>query len=58
MRLCELNVQSQVEQVCALPTVRAAWQRGQPLAVHGWIYDLGDGLLRDLGVGADGEYPP
>ena len=49
-RLCELNVTEQVQAVCRVPTVREAWRRGQPLAVHGWIYDLHDGLLRDLNV--------
>jgi carbonic anhydrase len=49
-RLCELNVAGQVQAVGRVPAVRDAWQRGQPLAVHGWIYDLKDGLLRDLGV--------
>ena len=54
-RLCELNVLSQVLHVASLPLVRAAWDRGQPLDVHGWIYDLHDGLLRDLGVTREGE---
>jgi carbonic anhydrase len=55
-RLCELNVVAQVRAVCASATVRAAWKRRQPLVVHGWIYDLHDGLLRDLGVSvADGK---
>ncbi|SRR5713101_7657841 len=49
-RLCELNVRAQVQAVCQVPSVRDAWQRGQTLAVHGWIYDLRDGLLRDLEV--------
>ena len=49
-RLCELNVQEQVRHVAALPTVKDAWARGQTLDVHGWIYDLHDGLLKDLGV--------
>ena len=53
-RLCELNVLAQVLSVAALPTVRAAWDRGQSLDVHGWIYDLHDGLLRDLGVTVGG----
>jgi carbonic anhydrase len=53
-RLCELNVVAQVEQVCATTAVRDAWGRGQPLAVHGWIYGVGDGLLRDLGVNVAG----
>ncbi len=47
-RLCELNVAAQVANVCHTTIVQDAWQRGQPLAVHGWIYDLSDGLLRDL----------
>ena len=49
-RLCELNVAAQVAQVARVAAVREAWHRGQPLAVHGWIYDLRDGLLRDLRV--------
>jgi carbonic anhydrase len=53
-RLCELNVAAQVRAVCASATVAAAWQRQQPLVVHGWVYDLHDGLLRDLGVSVAG----
>jgi carbonic anhydrase len=49
-RLCELNVTEQLLAVSRVPAVREAWRRGQPLAVHGWIYDLRDGLLRDLNV--------
>ena len=49
-RLCELNVLEQVANVCHTFVVQDAWQRGQPLTVHGWIYGLHDGLLRDLGV--------
>jgi carbonic anhydrase len=49
-RLCELNVVEQVVNVAQTTVVRDAWTRGQSLAVHGWIYDLHDGLLRDLGV--------
>jgi len=49
-RLCELNVMAQVESVSRIPVVRDAWRRGQALTVHGWIYDLGDGLLRDLNI--------
>ena len=48
--LCELNVIEQVANVCETTIVRDAWDRGQTLAVHGWIYDLKDGLLRDLGM--------
>jgi carbonic anhydrase len=47
-RLCELNVVEQARHVCQTSIVRDAWRRGQPLSVHGWIYDLRDGLLRDL----------
>jgi carbonic anhydrase len=47
-RLCELNVAAQVANVCHTTIVQDAWRRGQPLAVHGWIYALKDGLLRDL----------
>lgn len=49
-RLCELNVIEQVFNVGRTTIVQSAWQRGQELAVHGWIYGLEDGLLRDLGV--------
>ena len=51
-RLCELNVIEQVANVCATTMVRDAWERGQELTVHGWIYGLRDGLLRDLGCTA------
>ena len=54
-RLCELNVVSQVRQVASTPTVQRAWARKQPLTIHGWIYDLHDGLIRDLGVTVDGD---
>lgn len=47
-RLCELNVIEQVANVCHTTIVRDAWERGQELAVHGWIYGLHDGLLHDL----------
>lgn len=52
-RLCALNVIEQVKSVSRTTIVQAAWQRGQGLAVHGWIYGLQDGLLRDLGVSVD-----
>ncbi len=51
--LCELNVQRQVRNVCHTTIVQNAWKRGQPLAVHGWIYGLKDGLVNDLGVTVD-----
>ncbi len=47
-RLCELNVIEQVSNVCRTTIVRDAWLRGQTLTVHGWIYGLSNGLLRDL----------
>ncbi len=49
-RLCELNVLEQVVNVCQTTVLRDAWDRGQRLSVHGWIYGLKDGLLRDLGA--------
>ena len=52
-RLCELNVIEQVLNVGRTTIVQSAWERGQELVVHGWIYDLEDGLLRDLGVTID-----
>jgi carbonic anhydrase len=55
--LCELNVIEQVSNVCQTSIVRDAWERGQALAVHGWIYGLHDGHLGDLGatIAAPGE---
>ncbi len=47
-RFCELNVIEQVYHVCHTTIVQSAWQRGQELSVHGWIYGVGDGLLKDL----------
>ena len=49
-RLCELNVLAQVRNVCQTTIVQDAWRRGQALTVHGWVYSLQDGLLRDLYV--------
>jgi carbonic anhydrase len=49
-RLCELNVIEQVANVGNTTVVQEAWARGQELSVHGWIYDLNDGLLKNLGV--------
>ncbi len=49
-RLCELNVLRQVRNVASDVFVQDAWVRGQSLYVHGWIYSLADGLVRDLGV--------
>lgn len=49
-RLVELNVLEQVSNICETTIVRDAWERGQPLTVHSWVYGLQDGLLRELGV--------
>jgi carbonic anhydrase len=49
-RLCELNVVEQVLNVSRTTVVRDAWERGQPLSVHGWIYSLRNGLLTDLSM--------
>ncbi len=49
-KLCELNVIEQVINVCQTTIVQSAWERGQLLAVHGWIYGIHDGLLRDLSL--------
>lgn len=49
-RLCALNVIEQVVNVSQTTVVQDAWRRSQPLAVHGWVYGVGDGLLRDLGM--------
>lgn len=57
-RLCELNVIEQVGHVVQTPVVADAWARGQPLSVHGWIYGIEDGLLRDLGVSRSGPETP
>jgi len=54
-RLCELNVIEQVRHVCMTTIVRSAWARGQELSVHGLVYSLKDGILRDLQVEIDRE---
>lgn len=51
--LCELNVMTQVQHVCHTTIVQNAWQRGQPLSVHGWVYSLKNGLLKDLDCTVD-----
>jgi len=53
-RLCELNVIEQVANVCQTSILSDAWSRGQSVAVHGWIYGLQDGLLRDLNTTSTG----
>jgi len=54
-RLAELNVAAQVANVCHTTIVQDAWRRGQRLTVHGWIYSLADGLLRDLGASVESQ---
>ncbi len=49
-KLCELNVLEQVENLCRTTVVQNAWKTGQPLAVHGWVYRVDDGILRDLNI--------
>jgi carbonic anhydrase len=53
-RLCELNVIEQVAHVCQTTILQDAWARGQDIAVHGWVYGLEDGLIRDLGTTVTG----
>jgi carbonic anhydrase len=53
-RLCELNVMRQVRNVALDVFVQDAWARGQELHVHGWVYSIGDGIVRDLDVTIDG----
>ena len=54
-KLCELNVIEQVSNVCQTTIVQGAWERGQELSVHGWIYGLSDGLIRDLHVSTSNQ---
>jgi len=53
--LCEVNVLEQLRNVCHTTIVQDAWHRGQELVVHGWIYSIRNGLLKDLGVCIDAE---
>ena len=52
-RLCELNAIEQAENVCLTTVLRDAWARGQSLSVHGWVYSLHDGRVRELGMDVD-----
>ncbi|MCO1335384.1 carbonate dehydratase [Microbulbifer sp. OS29] len=58
-RLCELNVMAQVQNLAMTKIVQHAWDRNQRLSLHGWIYDIRDGLIRDLGMRMDdrGQVP-
>lgn len=51
-RLCELNVIAQVHNLARTKAVQYAWDRGQTLGVHGWVYSINDGLIKDLNVTA------
>jgi carbonic anhydrase len=51
--LCELNVKLQVDNLAHSPIVKRAWEQGQDVTLHGWVYGLEDGLLRDLDVRRD-----
>lgn len=52
-RMCELNVITQVDHVAQTTIVRDAWNRGQYLKIHGWVYGIQDGLVKDLAVTVD-----
>ena len=52
-RLCELNAIEQAENVCLTTVIRDAWSRGQQLVVHGWVYSLADGVVRELAMDVD-----
>ena len=54
-QLCELNVAHQMASVCKTDAVQEAWKSDQPLSVHGWIYAIEDGLLRDLGTSVNNQ---
>ncbi len=54
-RLVELNVVEQVSNVCATTIVQDAWERGQDLTVHGWVYGINDGKLQDMGIAVSGR---
>jgi len=53
-RMCEINVEEQVANLAHTKIVQTAWQKGQPLQIHGWIYGLNDGVIQDLGVSHSG----
>lgn len=55
-RLCELSIAAQVEGLSRTPIIQSAWKRGRELAIHGWVYGLNDGLIRDLECGCAGDH--
>jgi len=56
-RFVELNVREQVYRLCATSVVQQAWQRERELHVHGWVYDIRDGVLRDLQIDPEKDFP-
>jgi carbonic anhydrase len=50
-RLCEMNIEAQVAGLARTPIIQSAWKRGKMLSIHGWVYGLNDGLIRDLECG-------
>jgi len=50
-RLCELSIETQVENLARTPIIQYAWKRGRRINIHGWVYSLSDGLIRDLQCG-------
>jgi carbonic anhydrase len=55
--LCEMNVREQVANLAKTTIVQNAWHRGQELSLHGWVYGISNGLIRDLGVTISGPEP-
>jgi len=55
-RLCELSIAAQVEGLSRTPIIQSAWKRGKELTIHGWVYGLNDGLIRDLECGCAGGH--
>lgn len=53
--LCELNVVEQVKNICNTTIVKKAWKQGMELNIHGWIYNIENGILKDLGESSDGK---
>lgn len=53
-RLCEMSIQAQVASLARTPIIQSAWRHGKPLQIHGWVYGLKDGLLRDLNSSTEG----
>ncbi len=53
-RLVELNIYEQIDHICNLDVVQQTWKKGQLLCIHGWVYDMPNGLLRDLEMNING----